>query len=776
MEEVNAAFARARRHRAAGGHPPVHEDPIVSTDIVTSPVLVDLRRGADDGGGRPPREGRVLVRQRVGLLQPAGRPGGARPRAGAALPSGESRQPRRDAEKPQRSRPAMSTGARRVLVRVDFNVPLDGRRGHRRRAHPRGAAHDRAAAWTRARALVLCSHLGRPKGRDPETSLTPVSRAPVRADRRAGARRRPRWSGPEVRRGWPQSSSRASVLVLENTRWEPGETKNDPELAARAGRAGRRLRERRLRRGAPRARLHRRAWPECLRPAVAGCLLEREVTDARGPWSRTPERPLVVVLGGAKVTDKIALIDRFLDMADTLLIGGAMCFSFFRAQGTPPGDSLVEEEGVELARAGAGARPSVATAACCCRSTSCWATASPRTPSAASSTASTCPTAGWASTSGRAPSAAYAARDRAAPARCSGTARWARSSWSRSPAARARVAEAVAAAPGTTVVGGGDSRRGAGLVRPGRPGRPPVHRRRRVARAARGQARCRGGGARRCLSRPPGDHRAATGRCASTRGRGRRAYCRRPAGLLPDREPTRRTWRSACPFTALWLVRRQAARAAACCVFAQNMHQEPEGAFTGEISRADAHRAGRGRRGARPLRAAAVLRRDRPRAPGQGARRAGRRPRADPRAWARPRRSASSGETERKLRHQVQEGLEKRARRATWPRWWSPTSRSGRSAPARWPPPSRRRRRSGSCARWSATARRRPAERMRVLYGGSVKPDNARRDAGPAGHRRRAGGRREPRPRVARADRRRGAVDERAPRTGAASGRGASAW
>jgi phosphoglycerate kinase len=63
-----------------------------------------------------------------------------------------------------------------------------------------------------------------------------------------------------------------------------------------------------------------------------------------------PERPLVVVLGGAKVTDKVALIDRFLDIADALLIGGAMCFAFFRAQGVPTGDSLVEEEGVELAR------------------------------------------------------------------------------------------------------------------------------------------------------------------------------------------------------------------------------------------------------------------------------------------------------------------------------------------------------------------------------------------------------------------------------------------
>jgi phosphoglycerate kinase len=83
--------------------------------------------------------------------------------------------------------------------------------------------------------------------------------------------------------------------------------------------------------------------------AVAGLLLEREVSVLEG-LVRDPARPLVVVLGGAKVSDKIALIDRFLDMADALLIGGAMAFSFFRAQALETGNSLVEEEGIELAR------------------------------------------------------------------------------------------------------------------------------------------------------------------------------------------------------------------------------------------------------------------------------------------------------------------------------------------------------------------------------------------------------------------------------------------
>jgi len=85
-------------------------------------------------------------------------------------------------------------------------------------------------------------------------------------------------------------------------------------------------------------------------PAAAGLLLEREVTTLKG-IVESPERPLVVVLGGAKVSDKIALIDRFLDEADAILIGGAMCFSFFSAQGRETGDSLVEEgEGLALAR------------------------------------------------------------------------------------------------------------------------------------------------------------------------------------------------------------------------------------------------------------------------------------------------------------------------------------------------------------------------------------------------------------------------------------------
>jgi phosphoglycerate kinase len=231
----------------------------------------------------------------------------------------------------------------RVLVRVDFNVPLE-------MGEITDDSRIRAAIPTiellleRGARLVLCSHLGRPKGRDPETSLRPASErlgelisAPVHQAHEV--------VGPEVRRGVDRLEA-GSVLVLENTRWERGETKNDPELAKElASLAGAYVND--AFGAAHRAHASTAGVAELL-PAAAGLLLEREVTTLRG-LIETPERPLAVVLGGAKVTDKIALIERFLDNADALLIGGAMCFSFFRAQGKPTGDSLVEDEGVELA-------------------------------------------------------------------------------------------------------------------------------------------------------------------------------------------------------------------------------------------------------------------------------------------------------------------------------------------------------------------------------------------------------------------------------------------
>jgi phosphoglycerate kinase len=232
---------------------------------------------------------------------------------------------------------------RRVLVRADLNVPLDsGRVADDTRI--RAALPTLELLRERGAAVVLVSHLGRPEGVDPALSMAPV-RDRIAEVLGAEVELAPAVVGDDVRER-AAAIPPGSLLLLENSRFEPGETKNDPELSARLAELAE-LYVNDAFGAAHRAHATTEGVARIL-PAYAGLLLEREVEELTRVRD-DPERPLVVVLGGAKVLDKIGVLERFLEIADTLLIGGAMCFSFFRAQGIGTGDSLVEEEGVALA-------------------------------------------------------------------------------------------------------------------------------------------------------------------------------------------------------------------------------------------------------------------------------------------------------------------------------------------------------------------------------------------------------------------------------------------
>ena len=234
---------------------------------------------------------------------------------------------------------------KRVLVRVDFNVPLDdGRVADDTRI--RAALPTIELLRERGASLVLVSHLGRPKGEVvPELSMRPVGERLSELLGGALVRQAPAVVGDDVRT-MAEGLHAGDMLLLENVRFEPGETENDQGLAADlASLADLYVND--AFGAAHRAHASTAGVAEHL-PAYAGLLLEREVREL-SRVVESPARPLVVVLGGAKVSDKVGVIDRFLDAADEILIGGAMCFSFFRAQGIATGDSLVEEEGVKLA-------------------------------------------------------------------------------------------------------------------------------------------------------------------------------------------------------------------------------------------------------------------------------------------------------------------------------------------------------------------------------------------------------------------------------------------
>ena len=231
-----------------------------------------------------------------------------------------------------------------MLLRADLNVPLEN-------GEVADDSRIRASLPTiellrdRGASIVLVSHLGRPKGQDPSLSMAPVAK---RLSELLGApvEQAPAVVGADVK-AMAEKLGQGEVLMLENSRFEEGETKNDPALAeALAELADVYVND--AFGTAHRAHATTEGVAHHL-PGYAGLLLEQEVVQLNA-LRDDPQRPLIIVLGGAKVTDKLGVIDRFLDFAEEVLIGGAMCFSFFKAEGRDTGNSLVEDEGVEAAK------------------------------------------------------------------------------------------------------------------------------------------------------------------------------------------------------------------------------------------------------------------------------------------------------------------------------------------------------------------------------------------------------------------------------------------
>jgi phosphoglycerate kinase len=196
----------------------------------------------------------------------------------------------------------------------------------------------------RGASLVLVSHLDRPKGFDPALSMAPVA---ARLQELLGSKVQlaPAVVGPEVE-GLAAGLEAGDVLMLENSRFEAGETANEQPLARDLAALADLYVDDAF--GAAHRAHATTDGVARLLPGYAGLLLEREVCELTAVRDH-PSRPLCVVLGGAKVSGKVGVIERFLDTADEILIGGAMCFSFFKSQGIAVGDSLVDDESVELA-------------------------------------------------------------------------------------------------------------------------------------------------------------------------------------------------------------------------------------------------------------------------------------------------------------------------------------------------------------------------------------------------------------------------------------------
>ncbi len=235
---------------------------------------------------------------------------------------------------------------KKVLVRVDFNVPLDENKNITDETRINAALPTIKYLLDNGAAVILCSHLGRPKGEfNMKYSLAPVA-----------ARLKELFPGKvtfatdvigDSAKAAVAAVKPGEIVLLENLRFHAEEEKNDPEFAKKlASYADIYVND--AFGTAHRAHASTAGVADYL-PAVAGFLIGKEL-DIMGKALENPERPFVAILGGKKVSDKIGVINNLLDKVDTLIIGGAMAYTFFKAMGLETGKSLVEEDKIDLAK------------------------------------------------------------------------------------------------------------------------------------------------------------------------------------------------------------------------------------------------------------------------------------------------------------------------------------------------------------------------------------------------------------------------------------------